>query len=134
MKTKFMKIVSRPITALFCVGAVLLFGTATLRADDDTKTPHRQRKVASKAHTPVLTVDDRNAQEVQGGVTGGATGPEHRVRTGSHIPEHYNRRGYTTDSRDNETIYDHNDIRLQNSNTVSESLRQIPGVNVGGRP
>ena len=122
------------MAALLCVGVALLIGAASVRADDDTKTPRRQHKVAAKAHAPVLTVDDRNAQEVKGDVTGGATGPEHRVRTGSHIPEHYNRRGYTTDSRDNESIYDHNDIRLQNSNTVSEALRQVPGVNVGGRP
>ena len=113
------------------LGAALALGATHLRADDDTKTTHHHHRVARKASAPVPSKDDRNAQEVKGDTVGGATGAEYRVRTGSHLPEHYNRRGYTTDSRDNESIYDKNDIRLQNSNTVGDALRQVPGVTVG---
>ena len=126
MKTTF------PFTAaILGITAALVLGATNTRADDDTKTARHHHRSAQKANAPVPSKDDRNAREVKGDVVGGATGPEYRVRTGTHLPEHYNRRGYTTDSRDNEVIYDKNDIRLQNSNTVSDSLRQIPGVNVG---
>ena len=132
MKTTFLR-----TTTLLCAGAALLIGAASLRADDDTKTTHRRhhREAAEKTTTgshQIPTRDDRNSQETKGERVGGANGPEYRVRTGSTLPEHYHRRGYSTDSRDNEFIYDQNDIRLQSKNNVGDSLRNVPGVSVRG--
>ena len=135
MKTTF-----RQAFALSCTAATLLFGASALRADDDTKTTHHRRhqETAQKADTGRKTItaiptrDDRNSQETAGHVVGGANGPEYRVRTGTTLPEHYNRRAHSTDSRDNEFIYDKNDIRLQSKNNVQDSLRNVPGVTVRG--
>ena len=80
------------------------------------------------------TKDGRNAQYQPGRTVGGGTGPEYVVRTGSHIPQDQNRRGYTTDSPDNSFVYDQNDIRVQSTDTVGDSLRTVPGISVrGGR-
>lgn len=127
-------------TALFCAGAALLFGVSAVRADDDAKTHHRRRhqetadkaEPAKKAITAIPTRDDRGSQETKGDVVGGANGPEYRVRTGTNLPDHYNRRGYSTDSRDNATIYDKNDIRLQHTNSVRDALRDDPSITVRG--
>lgn len=135
MKTNF-----RQTTALFCVGAALLFGATTVRADDDAKTHHRRHhqenaeraEPARKAITAIPTRDDRASQETKGNVVGGANGPEYRVRTGTNLPDHYNRRGYSTDSRDNTTIYDKNDFRLQHTNNVQDALRDDPSISVRG--
>lgn len=129
----------RQAAALFCVGATLLIGASAVRADDDTKTHHRRHQkttrkadAARKGTTAIPTRDDRSSQETKGHVVGGANGPEYRVRTGSNLPERYNRRGYSTDSRDSEFIYDKNDIRIQHTNNVADSLRDVPGVTVRG--
>lgn len=135
MKTTF-----RQAAILSSVGATLLFGASALRADDDTKTSrhrHHQEVIEKadaprKALTAIPTRDDRGSQETSGHVVGGANGPEYRVRTGSTLPEHYHRRGYSTDSRDNEFVYDKNDIRLQSKNNVGDGLRNVPGVTVRG--
>ena len=86
------------------------------------RTKPKGRRVPQKPITAIPTRDDRASQETKGNVVGGANGPEYRVRTGSNLPEHYNRRGYSTDSRDNSTIYDKNDIRLQHTNSVHGCL------------
>ena len=135
-----MKTIFRQTTAFFCVGVTLLLGAATLRADDDAKTSHRRHhqsntekaESAKKPITAIPTQDDRASQETKGHVVGGANGPEYRVQTGSHIPNHYNRRGYSTDSRDNSTIYDSNDFRLQHTNSVTDALRDDPSITVRG--
>ncbi len=140
MKTTF-----RPTTALFCVGTALFFGASPVRADEPAKAKHRhdhqtvaKQETVTKAAPAgdkgghlIPTRDDRHAQEVEGRDAGGANGPEYRVTTGSLIPQRYNRRGYTTDSRDNLFIYDQNDIRLRQSENVSDSLRSVPGLSVG---
>ena len=137
MKTTF-----RQTAALFCVGTALTFGAATVRADDDAKPRHHRRHhqeaVTKPASTEsarassgqIPTRDDRHSEATPGRPVGGANGPEYRVRTGSHIPERYNREGYSTDSRDNLFIYDKNDTRLRSTNNVGDSLRSVPGVSV----
>ena len=135
MKTNF-----RQTTAACCLSTALLFGAVTVRADDDTKTKHRHHhqdnaekaEPATKPITAIPTRDDRASQETKGNVVGGANGPEYRVRTGSNIPEHYDRRGYSTNSRDNSTIYDKNDFRLQHTNSVTDALRDDPSITVRG--
>lgn len=134
----------------FALGAVLLL-TVNARADDETSRPHHHRPkvhkeaaVEIKKHSTargvarpagqIPTRDDRNSQEVTGGAVGGANGPEYRVPTGSHLPRHYNRKGYTTDDDQDTFIYDKNDQRLRSTNNVGDSLRSVPGVSVrGGR-
>ncbi len=132
-----MKMIFRRTTTFLCAGAALLAGATNLRADDTSKTKHHRRHRQEAARTTsgghlIPTRDDRHSQETKGQRVGGANGPEYRVRTGSALPERYNRRGYSTDSRDNEFIYDQNDIRLQSKNNVGDSLRNVPGVTVRG--
>lgn len=141
LKTTMTNANFRYFTALFCVGATLSLGVSAARADEDSKPHHRRHhqvarkaEAADKRATVAPTRDDRRPQEIEGRAAGGATGPEYRVVTGSNIPQRYNRRGYTTDSRDNLFIYDQNDIRLQRTNNVADSLRDVPGLTVrGGR-
>lgn len=126
------------MTFLLCAGTALLLGATCARADDHVKTRHARHHqtvaekapVAKKGGQSIPTRDGRHAQFVDGRAAGGASGPEYRVRTGSHIPQHYNRRGYTTDSPDNEFIYDKNDIRLRKATDVNDSLRSVPGLTV----
>ena len=129
----------RQTAVLFSVGTALVLGASALRADDETKPRHRHHQtteqkaeIAHPGTTAIPTRDDRSSQETKGHVVGGANGPEYRVRTGSNIPEHYNRKGYSTDSRDNEFLYDKNDIRIQRSNNVADQLRDVPGVTIRG--
>ena len=126
---------------LVCVGATLLLGASVTRADEPAKKKHARHQqtvakaipVNEKGGHLIPTRDDRHAQEVEGRDAGGANGPEYRVTTGSMIPQHYNRRGYGTDSRDNLFIYDQNDIRLRQAENVSDSLRSVPGLSIGRR-
>ena len=80
----------------------------------------------------IPTRDDRNSTDVAGGPTGGGSGAEYRVPTGSNLPKNYNRTAYTTDNDDPSYVYDQNDIRIQSTNTVGDSLRTVPGVSVPG--
>jgi hypothetical protein len=134
--------------ALFSTVVLLTLGTADLRADnptaDATTTTHKHvaaknqvtstkstdRKAAST--TAIPTRDGKGASYVDGNITGGANGKEHAVLTGSQLPRTYHRGGYTTDSSDSTFVYDKNDIRLRSTNTVQDSLRSVPGVNVLG--
>ena len=80
----------------------------------------------------IPTQDSRGAHYQPGGVVGGANGPEYAVRTGSQLPTNQNRRAHTTDAPEDNFVYDQNDIRLQSTNSVGDSLRSVPGVNVQG--
>ena len=95
---------------------------------------NHRRSNAPSANTsgPIPTRDGRNSQYVAGNTVGGGTGSEYSVPTGSQIPRRYNRAGYTTDAPDPAFVYDHDDIRVQSTNTVGDSLRSVPGVNVAG--
>ncbi len=142
--------------AALCVGAAVALTAVSARADepkntDDTVPKHHHKHVAKKvAHmdeastptrnqfekknnaAPIPTKDGRNATYSAGGPIGGSNGAEHAVLTGSQLPRSYNRRGYSTDSNDSHFIYDQNDIRLQSTNSVGDSLRSVPGVHVRG--
>ena len=137
-------------TVVVCIGAACALGTMTARADepkkDDSATAQsshrtaktqRHAKTADKKATPdattvIPTRDGRSAKYVDGGTVGGSNAHERAVLTGSQLPRSYARRGYSTDSRDNTTIYDKNDIRLQSTNTVQDALRSDPSISVGG--
>ena len=144
-----MKIFLRAKSLVLVLGATLALTTTVARADDESPKLHtRTKKAAKVAKSDVVTRsnprktikgsdsiptrDDRHSQEVNGGPVGGANGPEYRVPTGSNLPKRYNRRGYTTDSDQNSFIFDKNDQRLRSHNNVSEALRLVPGLNVGG--
>ena len=145
MKTSF-----RAETATLLLSVALVLTTSAVRADDPqpVKTKHHHQTKTAKAEQTkdsdiaknhmlkgrdtIPTQDDKNSKEVAGHVTGGGNGPEYRVPTGSHIPREYNRRAYTNDTEPSTYIYDKNDQRLQESNSVQNSLRSVPGVNVGG--
>ena len=147
MKTHFLQ-----KTMAVCVGAAFALGAATLRADepkkDDATAARSSHTTAKKQHhaksadkkatpsatTAIPTKDGRNARYVDGGEVGGSDAHERAVLTGSQIPRSYNRRGYSTDSADNVTIYDKNDIRLRSTNTVQDALRQDPSIHIGGLP
>ena len=137
-------------TAAVCIGAAFALGTITARADepkkdDSTHAPsshrtakaQRHAKAADKKATPdattvIPTRDGRSAKYVDGGTVGGSDAHERAVLTGSQLPRSYDRRGYSTDSRDNTTVYDKNDIRLRSTNTVQDALRSDPSISVGG--
>ena len=129
--------------AIYSVGAALLLGANLAQADD----PKLKRQNATEAHddgsyTPVKSrrsgknkpsIDGRNSTSAKTNTVGGApSGQETRVPTGTHLPKTYQRKGYTSDRDPSTNIYDQNDIRFKNSDSVSETLRQVPGVNVGG--
>lgn len=126
------------------VGAVLLFAVNTANADQPK---HKRRAQTEKREddysvTPanksvdgsgnIATRDGKRSTSAQGSQVGGSNGQETRVPTGSHIPQTYHRRAYTTDRDQNAFIYDQNDQRLRSVNNVGDSLRQVPGVTVGG--
>ena len=124
------------------VGAVLLFAVSNANADEP-KHKHRaqtEKQEADHSGVPakadrtgqIATRDGKHSTSADGGVVGGADGRETRVPTGSHIPQTYDRRGYTTNSSGNTFIYDKNDQRLQQSINVQDSLRSVPGVTIGG--
>ena len=137
MKTTFLK-----RCAVFGVGAALLFSVHSARADD----PKPKRQATADTHdsdsfTPVKSkrsgrnkpsVDGRNATSAKSRTVGGANGPETRVPTGSNLPATYQRKGYTSNLNPSTNVYDQNDIRFKNSESVGDVLRQVPGVNVGG--
>lgn len=128
------------------LGAVLLFAahtasadepkrkprTHTVKHDDDYSVRPANKSVDGSGNIP--TRDGKRSSSSQGSQVGGANGQETRVPTGSHIPQTYHRRAYTTDRDQNTFIYDQNDQRLRGVNNVGDSLRQVPGVTVrGGR-
>ena len=134
-------------SAAVCIGMAFALSAVVARADepkkDDTATTTTRKHVAAKAThdanpadkkatTVIPTEDGRSAHYVSGGVVGGANGQEHAVLTGSQLPRTYDRRAYSTDSRDSEFILDKNDQRLRQTNTVQDALRSVPGINVGG--
>ena len=96
--------------------------------DDSSYTPTKSAR--SGKHKP--SVDGRNSTSAKSNTVGGASGQETRVPTGTHLPQTYQRKGYTSDRDPSTNIYDQNDIRFKNSDSVSDTLRQVPGVNVGG--
>ncbi len=129
--------------AVLGVGAALLFSVNSARADD----PKPKHETSTEAHddnsfTPAKayrsgkkkpSIDGRNSTSAKSDTVGGASGRETRVPTGSHLPKTYQRKGYTSDRDPTTTVIDQNDIRFHNSDTVSDTLRQVPGVNIGGR-
>ncbi len=119
-----------PSLAVACLMFTLTLGAC---ADHSVADTHR-RSNAPSANTsgPIPTRDGRNSQYVAGNTVGGGTGSEYSVPTGSQIPRRYNRAGYTTDAPDPAFVYDHDDIRVQSTNTVGDQLRNVPGVNVAG--
>ena len=128
--------------AVLGVGAALLFTATTTRADEPKRKHHAssEKKADDQSVTParadrtgqVPSQDGRHSTSVEGSQVGGANGQETRVPTGSHIPQTYHRKAYTTDRSDNTFIYDKNDQRLRSTNNVGDSLRSVPGVTVGG--
>ena len=127
--------------AVLGVGAALLFSVHSARADD----PKPKRQTTADAHddnsfTPTKdkrgrkkpSIDGRESTSAKSETVGGASGRETRVPTGSHLPATYERKSYTSNLNPSTEIYDQNDIRFKNSNTVSDALRQVPGLNVGG--
>ncbi len=143
MKHPLMKSILLQNCVVLGVGAALLFSVSSARADDPK--PKRQTSTETRddsSYTPAKayrsgkkkpSVDGRNATSAKNDTVGGANGQETRVPTGSHLPKTYQRKGYTTDRDPSTTIIDQNDIRFRNSDTVSDTLRQVPGVNIGGR-
>lgn len=116
--------------ALCCLATAATLGACSSQSTADV---HRSPAAIAASNSGRLpTVDGRNAWYQPGRPTGGANGPEYAVRTGSIIPQNQNRRGYTTDSPDNSFVYDQNDIRIQSTNSVGDSLRTVPGVSVRG--
>ena len=134
MKTNFLKAVT------VCIGAAFALSTVAARADEpNVSTAPRKHAAAKTSPTEITTFttviptrDGKSAKYVSGGIVGGADGHENAVLTGSQLPRSYNRRAYTTDANGSAFIYDQNDIRLQSTLTVQDSLRSVPGVNVGG--
>ena len=128
--------------AVLGVGAAFLLGANRAHADDPK--PKRQNTTEThddSSYTPVKSarsgkkkpsIDGRNSTSAKSHTVGGASGQETRVPTGTHLPQTYQRKGYTSDRDPSTNIYDQNDIRFKNSNSVSDTLRQVPGVNVGG--
>ncbi len=138
IKHRFLK----PFVVL-SVGAASLLIANPAHADD----PKPKRQNITESHdnsnfTPAKdarsgknkpSIDGRNSTSAKSNAVGGAPGgQETRVPTGTHLPKTYQRKGYTSDRDPSTNIYDQNDIRFKNSNTVSDVLRQVPGVNVGG--
>ena len=141
-------------SAALLVGAAFALTAVSARAEEPKKdsetttATHHHKHVASKAKStesraqlekknaqaPIPTRDGRNSTYSPGAGVGGSNGAERSVLTGSHIPRTYHRRGYTTDSQDDHFIYDKNDIRLQSTNSVGQSLRSVPGIRVRGNP
>ena len=135
------------------LAAALTFSVSTLKAGEEQTTVHHRhhhktaaktsyatsdsptvKKVDTTQRGLIPTRDDRHSQEVEGGLTGGANGAENRVPTGSLLPERYDRRGSTTNGRENSTIIDQNDQRIQENNSVGDTLRSVPSLSVrGGR-
>lgn len=126
MKTFFSQSLS-----MLCLGSMLTLG-ACATSHPVASNSHRADTAGGTASGSIPTKDGRNSQYVAGNTVGGATGQEYSVPTGSQIPRHYNRQGYTTDNPDPSFVYDQNDIRVQSQNDVSDGLRSVPGVNVGG--
>ena len=125
------------------VGAALLLSTHVARADD----PKPRKKTATEKQEEANyippkdrrsgknkpSIDGRNSTSAKTNTVGGAPGGrETRVPTGTNLPKTYERKGYTSDRDPTTEIYDHNDIRFKNTDTPSEALRQVPGINVGG--
>ena len=134
MKTNLLKSVT------VCIGAAFAFSTVAARADEPNVSTAPRKHSAAKTSpaeittftTVIPTRDGRSALYVSGGIVGGADWHENAVLTGSQLPRSYNRRAYTTDANGSSFIYDQNDIRLQSTLNVQDSLRSVPGVNVGG--
>lgn len=125
------------------VGAVLLFAIQNAKADEPKHKRHARTEKTGADHNDstaksadrtgkIPTVDGSHSTSAQGREVGGANGQETRVPTGSHIPQTYQRRGYTTDRADNSFIYDQNDIRLRNTDNTADSLRSVPGITIRG--
>ncbi len=128
--------------AVLGVGTALVLSASVARADE----PKPKRQTTSEAqdeasYTPVKSrrsgknkpsVDGRNSTSAKSNTVGGASGRETRVPTGTNLPKTYQRKGYTSDRDPSTNVYDQNDIRFKNSDSVSDALRQVPGVNVGG--
>ena len=124
------------------VGAVLLFAVHHANADEPRHKRHaRTEKAADHSGSTaksadrtgkIPTVDGNHSTSAPGREVGGANGQETRVPTGSHIPQTYQRRGYTTDRADNTFIYDQNDIRLRSTDNTADSLRSVPGITIRG--
>ena len=121
----------------------MLLSTSVSRADDPK--PKRQTTVETQdnsSFTPVKSrrsgkrkpsIDGRNSTSAKTNTVGGAPGgQETRIPTGTNLPKTYQRAGYTSNRDPSTEIYDHNDIRFKNTDSVSDALRQVPGVNVGG--
>ncbi len=129
--------------AVLGIGAALLFSVTSARADD----PNPKKQTSTEARddasfTPAKTyrsgkkkpsIDGRNSTSAKSDTVGGANGKETRVPTGTHLPKTYQRKSYVSDLNPSTTVIDQNDIRLQNSESVGDTLRQVPGVSVGGR-
>ena len=115
-----------PYPPVLCVAASLILGACA----SQSKVAGNQGRPGANGTIP--TRDDRHSQEVAGNGVGGGYGPEYRVPTGSNLPQSYNRKGYTTDAQDPSYVYDQNDVRLQSTNSVGDSLRSVPGVSVNG--
>ena len=125
------------------VGAVLLFAAQSANADEPKHKRHAKVAQTGADHNDstakradrtgkIPTIDGNHSTAAVGREVGGANGQETRVPTGSHIPQTYQRRGYTTDRADNSFIYDQNDIRLRSTNNTADSLRSVPGITVRG--
>ena len=137
MKSKIL----HPVTSV-AIGAVLLFAVNSANADEPKHKHRAQTEKLQADNNPIPAKADRTGQiatrdgkhstSVDGGPVGGAQGRETRVPTGSHIPQTYERRASTTNTPGNTFIFDKNDQRLQQSINVQDSLRSVPGVNVGG--
>ena len=125
------------------VTAALLLSASVSRADD----PKPKKKTATEKQEEANfipakdrrsgknkpSVDGRNSTSAKTNTVGGAPGGrETRVPTGTNLPKTYERKGYTSDRDPSTNIYDRNDIRFKDSDTPSEALRQVPGINVGG--
>ncbi len=125
-----MKHLSFSYLAITCLAFTLSLGACANHSVAD----NQRRSNAPSANTSgtIPTKDGRNSQYVAGNTVGGGTGSEYSVPTGSQIPRRYNRAGYTTDAPDPSFVYDHDDIRVQSTNTVQDQLRNVPGVNVAG--
>ena len=114
----------------FCLAVTLALGACANQPTAANK--NRPGTTGGTASGVIPSSDGRNAQYVAGSAAGGGNGPEYSVPTGSMLPQHYNRRGYTTDAADPAFVYDQNDVRVSNTNSVADQLRTIPGVTVSG--
>ncbi len=106
--------------------------TSSRQARTSTTPSSGSSRAARDDRGLIPTRDNRDSTLVAGNTVGGGNGPEYRVHTGSNLPQHYNRRAYTTDTQDPSFDYDQDDIRLQSTNNVADSLRSVPGVRVNG--